>query len=281
MLKAQGLDLYKRGQLTNLASTQIHLLFCLVTSLSIHAMNYIFSLPDEVKILALSELHKEDEIVTENTFRQHGYTASVSPAEKSEVRNHGGECVAVRSYINSKPVPTEVQDRVKECFMTALRFSARVVRFRGAEIIFFAAYFWVYEGFSQRNITILRQIDMVIKMSGLPWIAFGDFNITFEDFQESEWLQYLDADLLHPNMKSTTSLSQNRVIDFGLMSRSLKGMFRKSRPIYTVPWGPHFAALYEFVMDPMALRGKVVCIPRSLPMKISETSGKRWQRINS
>ena len=157
----------RNGTLTERAvvegSCKFKVFYSNLSSLSAHAKNYIFSLPAEIKLLALLECHNEDVLATQELFRRNGYTASYNPAERANMWNHGGECLATRSYINSRPVSDVLLKSIVEYFMTDLRFAARIVCFKQMEVVFITPYLWVSEGFSQRNQTILRQISMLSK----------------------------------------------------------------------------------------------------------------------
>jgi hypothetical protein len=78
---------------------------------------------------------------------------------------HGGEVIAVRSFMNSRPVSQHMIDEIVSYFMTVCRFVSRIVSFRQVDVLFITAYFWVGEGFSERNITILKQIYMLHSLS--------------------------------------------------------------------------------------------------------------------
>ena len=101
---------------------------------------------------------------------------------------------------------------------------------------------------------------MLSKMLGLPYVALGDFNITWQEFLESDWPTILDVEVLRPNAVTTTSVSADRAIDFGLISKSISKFFMSARPIYSVPWGPHYGAIYDFLMNPKSVKGQVVCV---------------------
>ena len=193
-----------------------------MTSLSLHAYNYLFALPKSVKALALVECHKVDELSTCNTFKDNGFTASYNIPEKASVLTHGGECLAIRSHIHSTPVPIHVLEMIQEFFNAQLRFAARILHIRKSQIIIITVYLWASEKFSERNIVILRSILMLIKYLGIPWILLGDFNIKFEEFCESDWPTLFKGDMLHPNMKSSTSMSLDRVIDYGMHCKRIK-----------------------------------------------------------
>ena len=74
--------------------------FCLfysnITSLSKHAMEYLFALPPNILMLMLVETHKE-EAYTKSQFSFNDFNTTCSPPEvTSEMGTHGGEVIAVK-----------------------------------------------------------------------------------------------------------------------------------------------------------------------------------------
>ena len=118
---------------------------------------------------------------------------------------------------------------------------------------------------------------MLVNALGIPWILFADFNIEYEEFLESDWPTYLNADPIHPSMTTTTSISKDRVIEFALISKRIKVLHHKTIPIYSAPWYPHYGILYEFDFRVNNVCGDVVCIPKALPM---EQFGRIWGTLN-
>jgi hypothetical protein len=161
-------------------------LFSNISSLSPHAKEYIVNIPKDIQLLALVEIHKKDPLSVESFFAGNGYSISYNPPEESNVLSHGGELVAVRKHLNSRPVAKEYLESVADYFMATLRFAARILVFKGLEVLVVAIYLWVSEGFSQRNQTILKQLKMLSQLLNLHFICMGDFNITFQEFAESE-----------------------------------------------------------------------------------------------
>jgi hypothetical protein len=47
-------------------------------------------------MIAAVETHDDNKCRVEQTFQQHGFSASVSEAEKANTLTHGGEVIAVR-----------------------------------------------------------------------------------------------------------------------------------------------------------------------------------------
>ena len=120
---------------------------------------------------------------------------------------------------------------------------------------------------------------MLQTLTSLPLIGFGDFNVTVPEFMESGWMGKLGVQLLDPGVASTTTMSPNRPIDFGVISNSIHDLFVSAQAVFTVPWGPHCGILFRFNAEPSAIQGLIMCVPKSLPLELfTETMLRRQQK---
>jgi len=177
--------------------------------------------------------------------------------------------------------------KVSEHFDAPLRFAARLIRFRGVSVLFVTLYLWASEGLSERNHNILMQVKLIKDLLQLPVVCFADFNIPFEEFADSGWLDLLNASPIHPGVTTTTSASSNRVIDFGFISNEIKYMFVLVVPIRYAAWSPHYSFVLGCNARPRSITGVVQCVPKSLPFERfsasweqldAEKQSKRWFR---
>ena len=83
-------------------------------------------------------------------------------------------------------------------------------------------YLWDSEGFSDRSVVSLKQLKMLVDLIGLPWVCCGDFNITFDEFLNSEWPDSLKCCVIKPDCETTASTSHNIIIDFHLLAMEFK-----------------------------------------------------------
>ena len=111
----------------------------------------------------------------------------------------------------------------------------------------------------------------------MPFIALGDLNITPEELQDSGWLSILDARYkLTPHPTSTKS-SPNRHIDMCLYSIAIQHVILSLGIDLTVPWGPHYGMLLKIAATPLAIKGRVFVIPKTLPLK---EFNEKWNTIS-
>jgi hypothetical protein len=98
-----------------------YLFYANVSSLSPQAQDYLFSLPEEVKALALLELHKQPDVVS-SAFECKNFSMTYNPPEDTMLGGtHGGELIAVKSHIESKTIDQHVLDSIAEHFDSKLR----------------------------------------------------------------------------------------------------------------------------------------------------------------
>ena len=122
-----------------------------VTSWSLKAEKYMFNLPQEVHALSINEMHKTDFVELNSKFKVNDfrlYFNTAEPTHSSVSGTHGGEALATRSHVLSKPIDPEVLAGIAQCFNDPLRFAACVIRFKSLSVIFATLYLWCSEGLS-------------------------------------------------------------------------------------------------------------------------------------
>ena len=243
-----------------------NILYSNITSYSPHVKNYISNINEkEYHALALTEVHKDDELSVTGHLSTQGFTASYNVPEPTTAKNHGGECVAIRKHFNSSPIKPEIIEAMNQHFKTHLRFAARTIRFKGLEVLLITVYLWDSEGLTPRNTQILQQIKMLVSLTGLPFICVGDFNIHCDEFSQSEWPEFLSCEVIHPG-GTTISSAEDRPIDFVLVSYSISKLINKVEIIHQVPWGPHYALSISVKANVKLVTGQVLCVPKALPV---------------
>jgi len=132
-----------------------------ITSLSEHAKVYLAALPASRRILMLSELHKEEDVVS-SFFNRINYSATYSPPEvsKTGLGTHGGELVAVKSGTHARNVSHNILEALSDG--SPLRFAAKIASFGPVYKMFISLYLWDSERLSERNDNILKHIYIYI-----------------------------------------------------------------------------------------------------------------------
>ena len=239
-------------------------------------MEYLFALPQNIVMLMLVETHR-DETYTKSQFNKRELNVTCSPPEATnEMGTHGGELIAVKQCIKSTNINTQVDSYFKERFPMR-RFAARIVNFRSLDVLVVTVYLWCSEGFTERNNALLQQILLLKNFLKLPIILLSDFNIQFSDFMKSEWPQKFNACSIHPQVPTTITTNDDRIIDFGLLSKEIQLMIKSIQPIHSVVWGPHIALLITLFASPRSIFRYVQGFPKALPMS---DFNKAWNKLS-
>ena len=214
------------------------------------------------------ESHDNDSHKIRKLFRKHGFSASVaSPQQTDKGGTHGGEIVAFRSYIHSTPILHNLLYSIQQEFQSPLRFAARTLRLKHVTVIMCTVYLWSTEGLSDRNVTILMQLNLLQKALSLPLFCIGDFNMLSTELVSSGWAETLKVNVKCPSYGNTSiNSAADRMIDYILISKSIDHIFESAFLDYNVPWSPHFGLEVTFRAQPRDITGYVLCVPRALPL---------------
>ena len=158
-----------------------------------------------------------------------------------------------------------------------LRLAAMYLRLKRTTIIIATIYLHSSEGLSDRNHSILQQLYLLHKAIALPFVCWGDFQVTPMELEESGWPQQMRAFVRTSSLASSTTQSRDRHIDMCVFSRVLEPIVGQVDPILNVPWGPHFGMSLKIASRPRSIVGPVVVVPRPLPFAEFEAA---WSQLN-
>ena len=85
-------------------------------------------------------------------FREIGFKAEYNIPEPTTAQNHGGECVAIRNHVNSRPARQELLTAIETHFNANLRIAAIIIPLKGIEILLVTIYLWDSEKFHQETL---------------------------------------------------------------------------------------------------------------------------------
>ena len=87
---------------------------------------------------------------------------------------------------------------------------------------------------------------------------------------------FFDAECLGPEDSETTLNNTTKIIDFALVSREIKHLFKvKLNP--RTSFSPHFSLLIEIMAQPASIQGQVIKTPKVLPIK---EAIEKWESLN-
>ena len=163
------------------------------------------------------------------------------------------------------------------------RWTACVIRFKSASILFIVVYLWTSQGLSDQNSAILHEIFTLVSLfAGLVVIA-GDWQMEPSELQRSPWISFLNLDFAFPDdVDATCKAGPARFIDFFVLSAPLR-QFVDSQAVFSVPWEPHIGLRLDIPCNLRSFVAPHLQIPRSLP-NISDIDSAEldvddlWQR---
>ena len=201
-----------------------------VTSLSPHALQYLFTIQKDIDILSIVETS----IVPSRAFHfkqkfgynnRYIYSNNGVPSPLGG-KAHGGELHAVKKHLNSMPIEQSILEQIAQQSNSILRISAMVFRTQGVAILIINAYLYDTIGFKNfSNQQIMQQVHLLTQFFNLPFFLYADFNCTPEEVNISGWLSYMFAQLLIP--QGPTSKQSDRIIDFCIVSSSIFHYFQR------------------------------------------------------
>ena len=203
-----------------------------MTSFSPKIENYLFrpGVNKNFHLFGLVEAHKTlDHLESlKSKFSGYGRSCVLNPATltgRSESGTHGGELMSARNDIDFVKFQDHVLQQIINDSGSTLHFSGGIVRFRIFSVVFVCLYLKCSVGMDDENTLRMEQVSILLKILGLPWIIYADFNMPSDEFYKSGWPQFLKAEVVTPKGATTTlKNTAGRVIDYCLVHRSILGV---------------------------------------------------------
>ena len=157
--------------------------------------------------------------------RQHGYTPIISAAFETEHDSHrAGTMILVADWWHSKVTPIDIQ--VWESHNLSPEQQSRITACQvdlpgRIGITVACVYGYHMEGLSEANRSLLHCLTILIRTIGLPAIVGGDFNLTVDDLEMSDFMSH--NRLVRMTLNDTTCLEgQGRCLDHIQVSPSMQ-----------------------------------------------------------
>ena len=196
-------------------------------------------------LFGVLEAHKtSDQLVNlKSKFSGYGRSCFLNPAVKtgrSETGTHGGEIVSARNDIDFASFQDHLLQQIVNESGSTLHFTCGIVRFRHFSVAFVFLYLQCSVGMNDENNLRMEQVNILLKILGLPWIIYSDFNMPPDDLLKSGWPQFLKSEIVIPKgATSTLKGTSGRIIDFCLVHRSILGVVKILELNIFAPSTPH------------------------------------------
>ena len=196
----------------------------------------------------LQELHLvQDQCrVAQIDYERGKWCTQTLPAFNTGKGTSGGLMLGARNHLNMRAGPSFA--------LEGKGFQFGIFRFRGHDVAIGTIYLESGAGLEGGvNPRILAELLVVIQSLACKWLLAGDWNMTWEELQESPFPRLAKAGVVHPDQATTT---QGRILDYALCSRTLSSLLTVEVQ-WEVPFRPHAAVLYQFDvgLDTPILRG--------------------------
>ena len=121
------------------------------------------------------------------TYAYAGMHMFSNPAQKSP---SSGEAICLKSHLCRRQVDSDIIEQVQKKTGSPLHCAPLILRLKHVSLLLLSVYMWSGEGLSDKNYTIICQINAFQDLLGLPILAAGDFNNTTEQLLDAGWLDY-------------------------------------------------------------------------------------------
>ena len=124
----------------------------------------------------------------------------------------------------------------------------------------------------------MKQVSLLIQITGLFFIWYGDFNITPDGMYASGWPQFLKGEILTPtNATTTLRETAGRMIDYILISSRIVGMVKSLLLDLMAPSTPHFMLNLVLYGAPRTISEPTFCYVTPLPIVDFK---REWAALN-
>ena len=167
-------------------------------------------------------------------------------------------------------------DRGEEPFAAGADWTAIVVKLKGVDLMMIQLYLTDSVGPKGVNLRKLGQIQKLIcDNRRLPFIIFGDFNMTPAELQSSGFLRAVGAEVLLPDVEA--SCWTGRLLDFALVRSDFRRAVSQPQRLEEAPFKAHCVFKFEVARAPRALFCWCVCRPSA---RLADNSEAKQQAAN-
>ena len=160
------------------------------------------------------------------------------PSKRTTDGTHGGELIAYGRYLSVAAISPDIIHSLTEG-MSQVRFAAFHLRLKHTSTIVFTVYLWDSQGWPAENHTIMQHIRSISDIFDVPIVIVGDFNMLSTEFNDSCWRAHLKASLVLPPTPTTLSKTSDRLIDYIVVSDSIRHIIEDVTAVQDTPWRHH------------------------------------------
>ena len=165
--------------------------------------------------------------------------------------NQAGLVVAARVPNHFVPVESEILAQVDPAGDNSRRWAAGLLRLKGLAVLCVCVYLFVGEGLSQRNLEVLVQVELLLRLVAAPALVAGDFNCLLGDLEKSQWPSRCGLVACRTNDNATVHVPGGRSIDHAFVSVGAVAL-AQSVEEQVFAWRPHVGLWCQLSRRPCA-----------------------------
>ena len=248
-----------------------------------NVVEYMMKSKNHIIGLVETHLNKDRSKQAVKDFNANRWTAcaaAATPSNTNKKGNHGGAFMAHKSWLQTTtPIEAEGKNGSE---MPDADLIYKYFRTKGKTICMAFAYFEHSIGMKDGNIEKVKQIERLRDNGNCEVIVAGDFNMKPQEWND-DILDKLDMQIIAPNAAFTcTNNSENSLIDYVLVSRSIAPMIKELRTVggddqEKVPWAPHLGIQFELHAEADTLWSREQIKPHPITIKKDKKNNDiRW-----
>ncbi|CAK0825067.1 unnamed protein product, partial [Prorocentrum cordatum] len=185
--------------------------------------------------------------------------AAVEQGIRTEVAKDGGEAIFVLKHLAA----TSWERMLGESQCKAFR--AATLHLQRGNLVVVTAHLFPGDTLGGANAERLRSVGHFVTTLADPWVIIGDWNLSTEQLQASQFMQLVDGIIVKPDVDITCSTaSGSSLIDFAVAKRGFEA-FLQLRACLQVPWKTHVGLELDIASGREQWWHQVLAVPRALP----------------
>ena len=151
---------------------------------------------------------------------------------------------------------------------------------KGLTLAVVFAYFSTGDDAQAANQVKMAQILEFTHSIRTPFAIAADFNMEPDQLWETGWVQSLGqrASVVVPEVGHTCTTGRGRIIDFAVISDSVRPFWRGITPEYNSPCKPHIGICLQFTATPTQVRVRQACFPKNFAFPENCRAGGAFEK---
>ena len=197
--------------------------------------------------------------------KKRGYRTYTCPADETgRGGNSGGTWVMVQKHLSSHGALPGFQLQEGVPHTRGEQWTAAMVRVKGFDLVFIAAYLESGVGLNETNMRRLGQISEFLKLITVPFIVMADWNMEPSELLSVAWPSFAKGQIVTPKGATfTCSKGKGRLLDYAVVSNPLVPYFSLELDLES-PWKPHIGLKGTVGFEIEAAQSRIMLKPKHM-----------------